>query len=68
MKSTEELKKYKTLSLEQLEAEEDDARFKLAGYSLKVQAGKMDNFSLIGKTKKNIARLRSIISEKKLEI
>ncbi len=67
MKTTEELKQYKSMDLATLEKEMFELKKKLAGYSLKVQAGKLDNYSLIKKTKKNVARLNSLIVEKSLE-
>ena len=67
MKSTEEIKKYLSMDTLKLESELKDLQKKHIEYSLKVKAGKLDNFSLVRKTRKEIARLQSIISGKNLE-
>jgi len=50
-----------------LESEVSELQKKYVGYSLKAKAGKLDNYSLVSKTRKEIARLLSIISGKNLE-
>ena len=67
MKIKEELKKLKSMELPKLEVELKETQRKFIDYSLKTQAGKMENYSLINKTRKMIARIKSIISEKNLE-
>ena len=67
MKQTEELKKYRGMDYAALEKELFELEKKLTGTTLKVKAGKHDDYSLIPKLKKNIARVNSIIFEKSLE-
>lgn len=64
MKRIEELKNLRDMDEEKLHTELLDVETKLAGLNLKVRAGKLDNFSQIGKTKKTLARINSIINEK----
>lgn len=67
MKVNEDIKKYNDMASDKLVIELKDAKKKLAGDILKVQAGKLDNFSTIAKQKKNIARISTIINGKNLE-
>ena len=67
MKRTEEIQKYRESNLEKLNEELRLAQKKISNLSLKVAAGKESNFSEIGKTRKSIARISSIISEKRAE-
>lgn len=64
MKYTQDLKNLKDMTAEKLQAELDEAKKKLLSDSLKVQAGKLDNYSLISKHKKRVARIATIINEK----
>ena len=64
MKYTEELKTLKNLTVEQLGKELAEAQKKALTDSLRVQAGKLDNYSLVSKNKKKIARISTIINEK----
>jgi len=67
MKANEQIKKYSEMTSEKLVAELKDTKKKLASDILKVQAGKLDNYSAINKQKKNIARISTIINGKNLE-
>jgi len=67
MKAKEELNNLRSLDIKKLDTELNDAERKLIESSLKVKAGKMDNYSIIDKTKKRIARINSIKFEKNLE-
>ena len=67
MKTTEETKKYKEMDIAQLDALLLSLKKELMGNTLKVKAGKMNNFSVVSKAKKNIARINTIISEKEME-
>ena len=67
MKHTEEIKKYRGLDDAGLQKELFELEKKLTGTTLKVRAGKYDDYSLIPKLRKNIARVNSIIFEKSLE-
>lgn len=64
MKITEEIKNLKSLGQEQLEKELLETKKKLMQDSLRVKAGKLDNYSVISKNKKKIARISTIINEK----
>jgi len=64
MKTTEELKNLRTLDLDKLEKELNDAKKKLLEENLRVKAGKLDNNSLISKSRKKVARISTIINEK----
>ena len=50
-----------------LEAELDVLEKSLIGDRLKVRAGKLDNFSVVDKSKKSVARIKTIINAKTLE-
>lgn len=67
MKNQEQIKSYREQNAEKLGAELLDLQKKLANASLKVSAGKLDDYSSISKIKKNIARVKSIINEKGME-
>lgn len=64
MKQTEETKKIKDMTEVQLKAELVSAKKKLAVDILKVKVGKLDNYSLVKKNKKYVARIATIINEK----
>ncbi|MFA7253557.1 MAG: 50S ribosomal protein L29 [Patescibacteria group bacterium] len=68
MKSIEKLKNYREMSIEKLLTELIVLEKKLSGDNLRVKAGKLDNYSEITKVRKDIARVKTIISEKSLEI
>ncbi len=63
MKSTEEIKKYREMKVDQLQALVLDMEKEMMHDTLKIKAGKMNNFSQIQKIRKNIARINTIISE-----
>ena len=65
MKTTEELKKFKAMTAEQLVTELDAIQKKYQLTSLKVQAGKEANYSQVDKLRKDVARLQTLISEKR---
>jgi ribosomal protein L29 len=67
MKKTEEMKKFREMSLEHLGKELETLERELMNSNLKVAAGKLGNFSTIEKQKKNIARIKTIINEKSEE-
>lgn len=67
MKRVEEIKKYQDLNIAGLEAELTVLEKTLIGDRLKVRAGKLDNTSIVEKTKKSIARIKTIINAKSLE-
>ena len=64
MKNSENLKKYRNMKLTDLKSELKAQQKEHALYSLKVGAGKEDNFSKISKLSKNIARINTILLEK----
>jgi ribosomal protein L29 len=64
MKTTEETKKIKEMTDIQLKSELAATRKKLAGDILRVKAGKLDNYSLIKKNKRFVARITTILNEK----
>lgn len=64
MKTTEDIKKYRAMTKEQLEKELTVLEHSAMTNKLRVAAGKLDNFSLVCKAKKNIARVETIINEK----
>lgn len=64
MKKTENLKKYRAMKIEDLEKELKAIRRENLHYSLKVGAGKEDNFSQISTLRKNIARIKTLLMEK----
>lgn len=63
MKFSQDLTNYRKLSSDKLVEMVNEEKNKLTVARLKVQAGKLDNFSQISKTKKNIARIYSVINE-----
>jgi ribosomal protein L29 len=67
MKKVEEIKKYQEMSLENLKSTLKDLKKELVSNSLKVQAEKLTNYSVISKTKKSIARINTLISAKSAE-
>ena len=64
MKKVETIKKYQAMNEKDLKAELKSARKEQTLVSLKVGAGKEDNFSQISKLRKNIARIKTLIAEK----
>jgi len=64
MKNTESLKKYRAMRIEDLKKELKAVQKEHALCSLKVGAGKEDNFSQISKLSKNIARIKTLLMEK----
>lgn len=60
MKKTEELKKQRTLSAENLKSEIIKVRKELSILRLEVQANKVQNFAKVGVLRKNIARLHTL--------
>lgn len=67
MKKTEEIKKYQEMSLDNLKSTLKDLKKELVSNSLKVQAEKLTNYSVVSKTKKSIARINTLISAKSAE-
>jgi len=67
MKSTEQIKKYTEMSNDALVKELDLLERELSNNFLKVQADKLQNNSVISKAKKNIARIKTILSAKSAE-
>lgn len=64
MKNTESLKKYRAMKIDDLKKELKAVQKEHALCSLKVGAGKEDNFSQISKLSKNIARINTLLLEK----
>lgn len=64
MKYSEDLKNLKSMTVEKLNTELEEAEKRLLSDSLKVQAGKLDNYSLVSKNRKRVARISTIINEK----
>lgn len=64
MKTVETMKKYRAMSEKDLLAELKNVKKEQQLISLKVGAGKMDDFSQISKLRKNIARIISVLDEK----
>ena len=64
MKNTESLKKYRAMSEKDLISELKNVRKEQTLVTLKVGAGKEDNFSQISKLRKNIARIKSLLASK----
>ena len=64
MKSTENLKKLRSMKIEDLAAELKKVKKEANLTLLKIQAGKFDNFSEAKKLKKNIAQILSVTYEK----
>ncbi|OQA02986.1 MAG: 50S ribosomal protein L29 [bacterium ADurb.Bin400] len=66
MKTTEEIKKIRSMSQDELVKELKSAQKKLSLESLKVQAGKSGNYSVISNTRKTVARIQTILNEKEV--
>ena len=64
MKNTESLKKYRAMSEKDLVSELKNVKKEQTLATLKVGAGKEDNFSQIEKLRKNIARIKTLLAEK----
>jgi ribosomal protein L29 len=67
MSVKEDIKKYNEMDSKALLSELKEAKKRLAGDILKVQAGKLDKSSEISKQRKNVARISTIINSKNLE-
>jgi len=65
MKRAETIKKYRGMEVKDLITEVKSAKKEYSKSILFVQAGKEDNHSSVSKLKKNIARLSTIIAEKR---
>ena len=65
MKQLELLKKYRAMKDKELVAELIGLKNNCVKTSLKVGAGKEKNYSLVSKLKKDIARIQTVILEKK---
>ena len=65
MKNTEELKTMKNLSVEDILKEIAKKRKEQSLLTLNVSAGKLSNVAEISKNRKAIARLQTILNEKK---
>lgn len=65
MKVIEEMKKFRTMKESELISELKNKQNHLALISLKVKVGKHDNVSEINKLKKEVARVNTIITEKR---
>jgi len=65
MKRLETLKKYRDMTETEMIAEVKSAKNVYTKAALSVQAGKEDNHSSVSKQRKDIARLSTIISEKR---
>jgi ribosomal protein L29 len=64
MKIKEELKNLRGLDADKLAKELSETRKKVYEDTLKVKAGKLDNFSLVSKNRKLAARISTLINEK----
>lgn len=62
MKNTENLKKYQAMNSKDLLSELKHVKKEQTLISLKVGAGKENNFSQISKLRKNIARINTLLS------
>jgi len=67
MKTVEDIKKYREMKVEQLQALILDLKKEQMHNTLKIKAGKMNNCSVSLKVRKNIARIKTILSEKEME-
>ncbi len=63
MKSTEELKKYRSMSREEVVQELAALTKKYTAESLRVKAGKQENHSSVDKLRKSVARAQTILKE-----
>ncbi|PIP51649.1 50S ribosomal protein L29 [Candidatus Berkelbacteria bacterium CG_4_8_14_3_um_filter_33_6] len=66
MKKTDILVKYHKMAIKSLLAEEDVLKMKLNSLRFSVNFGKTKNIHKINETKKNLARLKTILSKKLL--
>jgi ribosomal protein L29 len=64
MKNTETVKKFRAMKEADLLKEIKSLQKDYTLASLKVKAGKQDNFSAVDKLKKDIARARTLLTEK----
>lgn len=67
MKKTEDIKKYRQMSKDALAKELAEHEKKLVQASLRVKAGKLDNYSEVSRNRKTIARINTLICEKNME-
>ena len=67
MKTVEEITKYREMKVEQLQALILEMKRELALNTLKIKAGKLSNSAVISKTRKNLARALTILSQKEME-
>lgn len=67
MKRLEEIKIYRDMSKDKLLLELTEIQKKCANINLQIKAGKESNVSLLNKTKKSIARIKTLISENETE-
>ncbi len=67
MKKVEDIKKYREMKVDQLQALVLDLEKEMMHDTLKIKAGKMNNFSVVSKVRKNIARIKTIINEQEAE-
>ena len=64
MKVKEQMKKYRGMKDSELTSELKDMEKELALANLKVKVGKLEDISSVNKMKKNIARVKTIASER----
>ena len=65
MKQVEQIKKMRSMKDSEIVSEIRAQKNELSLNALKVGAGKLDNYSKIQESKKNIARLNTILNEKR---
>jgi ribosomal protein L29 len=67
MKKLDELKKYRAMSGKEISAELVNLEKSLTIESLKVAAGKAEDYSKLSVMRKTLARAKTILNEKELE-
>lgn len=65
MKNTETVKRFRAMKETELVKEMKNLQKDYILTSLKVKAGKQDNFSAVTKLKKDIARVKTLLTEKR---
>jgi len=68
MKNAEDIKKYRAMKEADLLAEINKAEREQTLASLKVKAGKEADLSCVSKKRKNIARMKTILTEKQIGV
>ena len=67
MKWKEKIQEFKDLNLEGLKAKEQDLSEELFWLRIKHKSGQLSNFTSITKAKKDLARVKTFLSEKENE-